>query len=201
MDDFFHFDFDFEDWDDEDDDFGIEIIEVPKAPPGAGALARHPLLEGLVAEIDRLIRRSGELLGDEQAFDDVLQADLTEPTCRPVDDPVLRALGAARHTRHQAEQLNLFTAEELGEFSVATVPSNSERAVLGALLLDWYDPREGHLASAEFNRSIRPGEDAAALAERTVDLAQIVFAGAITAGTNLLAFFRRMSMIAEAESR
>jgi hypothetical protein len=186
FDQFFHFLFG-------NDDFDYVIASAPASPM---AFEEHPLLEELRDDIDCLARDLGRTLDGDAGDYPMTNEQVKIPVHRPVDDPVLSALDVRPFKARQIEQLNLFTAEELGEIYVGRAFPRSEQVVLGALLLDRYDYREGFLASAAFNESVAHGCDPTRLSEDIRTLARFVFAGALHAKTNMLDYFRQCALLA-----
>jgi hypothetical protein len=176
------------------DDFDFEFITIAESPASPLAQPVHPLLEALRAAIERLVTDMTHRLGEGVAVDCDASIDLAEFMHRPLDGDIAD-IGHRWVTTGAGEQLSLFDPVELAEFNVGDVPIGGAEAVLGALLLDKFDPREGWLGSEQFNRVLETGCKPQQLHDEVLRLARLLHASAVTAGVNLLDHFRQLSLI------
>lgn len=171
------------------DHFHEDLYLFALTTPDPRGLAWHPMFFCLRETAEMLCYPSWISSGEEVL---TLEEVQTSPT-QVVADPVLTTLESDWVPQVEGEQLNLFTLEELGEFYVGSPYPATVDALVGALMIDLHDPREGSLASAEFNRAVAEGWDPCDLVARVTDRFRVITAAAHLAGVAVLSYFRRLS--------
>jgi len=160
-----------------------------KSPVSAHAHQRHPIFEVLCDEVERLgdndPHRENTLLSQEE---------VGVPVGPPLGDPTLARLNAQPVAWSVPEQLNLFTLEELGEFFVGPQSPQVIETLVGALLLDFHDAREGSLACAEFNRAVAEGWDPQTLQDRALEMFRLLAYAARKADVAVITYFRTYAL-------
>jgi hypothetical protein len=160
-----------------------------KSPVSALARERHPMFVELSDAVETLC-------DNDPHFDGVLLSsdEVKIPVGRPLDDPMLARLNAQPMLSSVPEQLNLFSLEELGEFYVGPTSPRVIETLVGAVLLDFHDAREGSLACAEFNRAVAEGWNPETLRDRALELCNFLAYAARKAGVAVIEYFRTYAM-------
>lgn len=159
------------------------------SPVSALARERHPVYEELSDAVGRLCD------SDPHRLDTFLnEEEISIPVGPPLDDPMLSRLNAQPLEWSVPEQLNLFSLEELGEFFVGPQSPQVIETLVGALLLDLHDAREGSLACAEFNRAVAEGWEPQVLHDRALERCRFLAYAARKADVAIINYFRTYAM-------
>ena len=160
-----------------------------KSPVSARARERHPVFDQLCDAVELLC-------DDDPHREDTMltQEEVRVPVGPPIGDSTLARLNAQPVEWSVPEQLNLFTLEELGEFFVGPQSPQVIETLVGALLIDFHDAREGSLACAEFNRAVAEGWDPQTLHDRALEMCRLLAYAARTADVAIISYFRAYAM-------
>lgn len=171
-----------------DFDEGVEPT-FAKSPVSANARQRHPIFDDLCDAVEQLCD------DDPHRGDSMLtQEEVRVPVGPPLGDATLARLNFQPVEWSVPEQLNLFSLEELGEFFVGPQSPQVIETLVGALLVDFHDAREGSLACGEFNRAVAEGWNPQVLHDRSLEMCKLLAYAARKADVAVINYFRTYAM-------
>ncbi len=160
-----------------------------KSPVSALAREQHPVFVELCDVVE-------DLCDNDPHREDALPSrdEVETPVGPPLENPTLVRLNAQPPAWSVPEQLNLFTLEEFGEFYVGPQAPRVIETLIGALLLDFHDAREGSLACTEFNRAVAEGWDPVVLRDRALEMCRFFAYAARKAGIAIIDYFKTYAL-------